>query len=68
MYTIYFVIERSGCQAEIGTACSMASAGLAKMMGIELEQIEYTAEVAMEHHLGLANWFDYIKSSQRKRS
>ena len=42
-----------GCQAEIGTACSMAAAGLAELFGMELGQIEYAAEVAMEHHLGL---------------
>ncbi len=42
-----------GCQAEIGSACSMAAAGLAELFGLELEQIEYAAEVAMEHHLGL---------------
>jgi L-serine dehydratase len=42
-----------GCQAEIGTACSMASAGLAELFGMDLDQIEYAAEVAMEHHLGL---------------
>ncbi|MDD4839944.1 MAG: L-serine ammonia-lyase, iron-sulfur-dependent, subunit alpha [Clostridia bacterium] len=42
-----------GCQAEIGTACSMASAGLAELFEMELDQIEYAAEVAMEHHLGL---------------
>ncbi len=42
-----------GCQAEIGTACSMASAALAELFDMELEQIEYAAEVAMEHHLGL---------------
>ncbi|MFI3325638.1 MAG: L-serine ammonia-lyase, iron-sulfur-dependent, subunit alpha [Clostridia bacterium] len=42
-----------GCQAEIGTACSMASAALAGLFGMELDQIEYAAEVAMEHHLGL---------------
>lgn len=42
-----------GCQAEIGSACSMASAGLAELHGMELDQIEYAAEVAMEHHLGL---------------
>lgn len=42
-----------GCQAEIGSACSMASAGLAELFGMELDQIEYAAEVAMEHHLGL---------------
>lgn len=42
-----------GCQAEIGSACCMASAGLAELFGMELDQIEYAAEVAMEHHLGL---------------
>ena len=42
-----------GCQAEIGTACSMAAAALAELYGMELPQIEYAAEVAMEHHLGL---------------
>lgn len=31
----------------------MAAAGLAELFGMELEQIEYAAEVAMEHHLGL---------------
>ena len=42
-----------GCQAEIGTACSMAAAALAELYGQDLEQVEYAAEVAMEHHLGL---------------
>ena len=42
-----------GCQAEIGSACSMAAAGLAELYHMELDQIEYAAEVAMEHHLGL---------------
>lgn len=42
-----------GCQAEIGSACSMAAAGLAELCGMDLDQIEYAAEVAMEHHLGL---------------
>lgn len=42
-----------GCQAEIGSACSMASAGLAELFGMGLGQIEYASEVAMEHHLGL---------------
>lgn len=42
-----------GCQAEIGSACSMAAAGLAELLGLSLEQIEYAAEIAMEHHLGL---------------
>ena len=42
-----------GCQAEIGTACSMASAALCELHGMSLEQIEYAAEMALEHHLGL---------------
>ena len=42
-----------GCQAEIGSACCMASAALAELFEMGLGQIEYAAEVAMEHHLGL---------------
>ena len=42
-----------GCQAEIGTACSMAAAALAQLYGQNIDQVEYAAEVAMEHHLGL---------------
>ena len=42
-----------GCQAEIGTACSMAAAGLAELYGMTLDEIEYSAEVALEHQLGL---------------
>lgn len=42
-----------GCQAEIGAACSMTSAALAELFGMGIDQIEYAAEVAMEHHLGL---------------
>ena len=42
-----------GCQAEIGSACCMATAALAELRGLTLGQIEYAAEVAMEHHLGL---------------
>jgi L-serine dehydratase len=42
-----------GCQAEIGSACSMAAAGLAALYKLNLGQIEYAAEIAMEHHLGL---------------
>lgn len=42
-----------GCQAEIGTACSMASAALAELFEMGIDQIEYSAEVALEHHLGL---------------
>ena len=42
-----------GCQAEIGTACSMAAAALAELYEQTIDQVEYAAEVAMEHHLGL---------------
>ena len=42
-----------GCQAEIGTACSMAAAALCELFGMGLGQIEYAAEIAMEHMLGL---------------
>ncbi len=42
-----------GCQAEIGTACSMAAAALCELFFMGIDQIEYAAEVAMEHHLGL---------------
>ncbi|MCM1533184.1 MAG: L-serine ammonia-lyase [Corallococcus sp.] len=42
-----------GCQAEVGVACSMAAAGLAEMLKLSLDEIEYAAEVALEHHLGL---------------
>lgn len=42
-----------GCQAEIGTACSMAAGATAYLMGLSLEQIDNAAEIAMEHHLGL---------------
>ncbi|MBQ1466659.1 MAG: L-serine ammonia-lyase, iron-sulfur-dependent, subunit alpha [Eubacteriaceae bacterium] len=42
-----------GCQAEIGSACSMAAAAIASLYGLSIEQIEYAAEIAMEHSLGL---------------
>ncbi len=42
-----------GCQAEIGSACSMAAGGLAALYGLSIDQIEYAAEIAMEHNLGL---------------
>jgi len=42
-----------GCQAEIGTACSMAAAALGELLGMGIPQIEYAAEIALEHHLGL---------------
>lgn len=42
-----------GCQAEIGTACAMASAALGELFGLGTDKIEYAAEIAIEHHLGL---------------
>lgn len=42
-----------GCQAEIGSACCMATAALSQLRDMSLGQIEYGAEIAMEHHLGL---------------
>ena len=42
-----------GCQAEIGTACSMAAAALAELFYMGIDQIEYAAEISLEHHLGL---------------
>ncbi len=42
-----------GCQAEIGTACSMAAAALGELYEMGIDQIEYAAEIAFEHHLGL---------------
>ncbi len=42
-----------GCQSEIGTACSMAAAALAELFEMGIDQIEYAAEISMEHHLGL---------------
>lgn len=42
-----------GCQAEIGTACSMAAAALCELFEMGLDQIEYAAEMSMEHMLGL---------------
>lgn len=42
-----------GCQAEVGTACAMASAALAYLKGLGIRQIECAAEIALEHHLGL---------------
>ena len=42
-----------GCQGEVGSACSMAAAGLTAVLGGSPEQIENAAEIAMEHNLGL---------------
>ena len=43
----------AGCQGEVGSACSMAAAGLAAVLGGTPRQIENAAEIAMEHNLGL---------------
>ena len=43
----------AGCQAEIGSACAMAAAGLDYLFGLSTNQIQYAAEIALEHHLGL---------------
>jgi hypothetical protein len=42
-----------GCQGEVGSASSMAAAGLAEVMGGSPGQVENVAEIAMEHNLGL---------------
>ncbi len=42
-----------GCQGEVGSACSMASAGLCEVLGGSPEQVENAAEIGMEHNLGL---------------
>lgn len=42
-----------GCQGEVGSACSMAAAGLTEVLGGNPSQVENAAEIAMEHNLGL---------------
>ncbi len=42
-----------GCQGEVGTACAMASGAATQMMGGSIFQVEYSAEMGLEHHLGL---------------
>ena len=42
-----------GCQGEVGSACAMAAAGLAELMGATPEQVENAAEIGLEHNLGL---------------
>lgn len=43
----------AGCQAEIGTATSMAAAAVCSLSGASIEETEYAAEIALEHQLGL---------------
>ncbi|GAB2784069.1 L-serine ammonia-lyase [Halomonas shantousis] len=42
-----------GCQGEVGSACAMAAAGLAEVMGGTPDQVENAAEIGLEHNLGL---------------
>ncbi len=42
-----------GCQGEIGTACAMASGAATQLFGGTIFQVEYAAEMGLEHHLGL---------------
>lgn len=42
-----------GCQGEVGVACAMAAAAIAFLKGGSLRQIEYAAEIGLEHHLGM---------------
>ena len=42
-----------GCQAEVGVACSMAAAAASQLFGGSPAQIEYAAEMGLEHHLGM---------------
>jgi L-serine dehydratase len=42
-----------GCQGEVGSACSMAAAGLAEVLGATPAQVENAAEIGIEHNLGL---------------
>lgn len=42
-----------GCQGEVGSACAMAAAAATQLMGGSVRQIEYAAEMGLEHHLGL---------------
>lgn len=42
-----------GCQGEVGVACAMASAAACQLFGGSVAQIEYAAEMGLEHHLGM---------------
>jgi len=42
-----------GCQGEVGVACAMASAAACQIFGGSPSQIEYAAEMGLEHHLGM---------------
>src|SRR3712207_8361037 len=50
----YTTLFRSvGCQGEVGVACAMASAASCQLFGGSPSQIEYAAEMGLEHHLGM---------------
>ena len=42
-----------GCQGEVGVACAMASGAATQLLGGSPAQIEYAAEMGLEHHLGM---------------
>ncbi|CAG1773078.1 partial L-serine dehydratase 1, partial [uncultured bacterium] len=42
-----------GCQGEVGVACAMAAAAAAQFLAGTVRQVEYAAEMGLEHHLGL---------------
>jgi len=42
-----------GCQVEVGSACAMAAAAIGQLFNLPIDKIEYAAEIAIEHHLGL---------------
>lgn len=42
-----------GCQGEVGVACAMAGGAAAQLLGGTIHQVEYAAEMGLEHHLGL---------------
>lgn len=51
-----------GCQAEIGSACAMATAALGELFDLSIEKIEYAAEIAIEHHNDVVKSFENITS------
>ncbi len=44
---------QAGCQAEVGSACTMAAAFVSELNNLTIDQIEQSSEIALEHHLGL---------------
>ena len=49
----FFLGAEVGCQGEVGSACAMAAAGLAEVLGATPGQLENAAEIGLEHNLGL---------------